>query len=96
MTIAQPGGHCDLFLNALNTNDVAWDMFDPSDAHETRDKLLRLTLVSVSSTKARTCYDKENEVDDSVPTNRARLLFSYTKADQWPNFQRCARRRSRG
>jgi hypothetical protein len=46
-----------------------------------------LTLVSVSSTKARTCYDKENEVDDSVPTNRVRLLFSYTKADQWPNFQ---------
>jgi hypothetical protein len=87
MTIAQPGGHCDLFMNALNTNDVAWDMFDPSDAHETRDKLLRLTLVSVSSTKARTCYDKENEVDDSVPTNRVRLLFSYTKADQWPNFQ---------
>lgn len=87
MTISQPGGHCDLLLNALNTNDVAWDVFDPSDAHETRDKLLRLTMVSVSNTKARICYDKSGAVDDSVPTNRIRLLFSYTKADQWPGFQ---------
>lgn len=87
MTIVQPGGHCDLYLNALNTNDVAWDLFDPSDAHQTRDKLLRLTLVSVSNTKARTCYDKLNQEDETVPTNRVRLLFSYTKADQWPGFQ---------
>ena len=87
MTIAQPGGHCDLYLNALNINDVAWDVFDPSDTHQTRDKLLRLTLVSVSNTKARTCYDKANIEDDTVPTNRVRLLFSYSKADQWPGFQ---------
>lgn len=87
MAVAQPGGHCDLFLNALNTNDVAWDLFDPSDAHQTRDKLLRLTLVSVSNTKARICYDKANEVDDTAPSNRVRLLFSYTKAEQWPGFQ---------
>lgn len=87
MTISQPGGHCDLYLNALNTNDVAWDIFDPSDSHETRDKLVRLTMVSISNTKARTCYDKMGTEDDSVPTNRIRLLFSYTKADQWPGFQ---------
>lgn len=87
MTIAQPAGHCDLYINALNANDVAWDVFDPSDAHETREKLVRLTLVSVSGTKARTCYDKSGRVDESVPANRIRFLFSYQKADQWPNFQ---------
>jgi hypothetical protein len=87
MTIAQPGGHCDLFMNALDTNNVAWDVFDPSDANYTRDKLLRLTLVSVSGTTARTCYDKMNRVDSTVPANRVRLLFSLSKADQWPNFQ---------
>ena len=87
MTIAQPGGHCDLYMNALNANDVAWDMFDPSDSHETREKLVRLTLVSVSGTRARTCYDKAGRVDESVPANRIRFLFSYQKADQWTNFQ---------
>jgi hypothetical protein len=87
MTIAQPGGHCDLFLSALNTNNVAWDIYDPSDNLQTRDKLLRLTLVSVSNTKARTCYDKMNHVDESVPGNRVRLLFSLTKVEQWPGFQ---------
>lgn len=87
MTVDQPSGHCDLFMNALDTNGVAWDLFDPSDAHQTRDKLLRLTLVSVSGTKARTCYDKAGQVDESIPTNRIRLLFSYTKAEQWTGFQ---------
>ncbi len=87
MTIAQPAGHCDLFMNALNSNDVAWDIFDPSDTHETRGKLLRLTLVSVSGTRARTCYDKAGRVDESVPANRIRFLFSQQKADQWPGFQ---------
>jgi hypothetical protein len=87
MTITQPGGHCDLFINALNSNDVAWDVFDPSDSQESREKLIRLTLVSVSGTRARTCYDKAGAVDYSVPSNRIRFLFSYRKADQWPGFQ---------
>lgn len=87
MTIAQPGGHCDLFMNALNSNDVAWDVFDPSDSHESRDKLVRLTLVSVSGTRARTCYDKAGRMDEGVPSNRIRFLFTYSKADQWPGFQ---------
>jgi hypothetical protein len=87
MTIAQPGGHCDLFMNALNSNDVAWDVFDPSDSHESREKLARLTLVSISGTRARTCYDKAGRVDEGVPANRIRFLFSYSKADQWPGFQ---------
>lgn len=87
MTIAQPAGHCDLFLNALDTNNVAWDVYDPSDNLQARDKLLRLTLVSVSNAKARTCYDKMGQVDGSVPENRVRLLFSLSKAEQWPGFQ---------
>jgi hypothetical protein len=87
MTIAQPGGHCDLFMNALNSNDVAWDVFDPSDSHESREKLARLTLVSISGTRARTCYDKAGRMDEGVPANRIRFLFSYSKADQWPGFQ---------
>ncbi len=87
MTVAQPSGRCDLFLNALNTNNVAWDVYDPSDNLQTRDKLLRLTLVAVSNTRARTCYDKLGRVDESVPQNRVRLLFSLSKAEQWPGFQ---------
>ena len=87
MTILQPGGHCDLFMNALNPNDVAWDVFDPSDSHESRERLVRLTLVSISGTKARICYDKAGREDGSIPTNRIRFLFSYSKADQWPGFQ---------
>lgn len=87
MTIEQPGGHCDLFMNALNGNDVAWDIFDPSDSHESREKLVRLTLVSVSGARARTCYDKAGREDGSVPSNRIRFLFAFTKADQWPGFQ---------
>jgi hypothetical protein len=87
MTISQPGGHCDLYMNALNSNDVAWDVFDPSDAHETRERLVRVTLVSVSGTTARICYDKAGRVDDSVPTNRIRFLFSDNKVDQWPGFK---------
>jgi len=88
LTVTQPGGHCDEFFNALNANDVVWDDFDPSDAHQTRERLLRLTLVSVSGKAARTCYDKAGNVDTTVPANRIRLLFSYNKADQWPDFQK--------
>jgi hypothetical protein len=87
MTIKQPGGHCDLYMNALNGNDVAWDVFDPSDTHETRERLVRLTLVSVSGARARTCYDNAGREDTSVPSNRIRFLFSYQKADQWTGFQ---------
>ena len=44
-------------------------------------------LVSVSGKTARTCYDKTNQVDPTVPANRVRLLFSYAKADTRPKFQ---------
>ena len=87
MTVTQPGGHCDEFLGALNANEVVWDDFDPSDARNSRERLVRVTLVSVSGKTARTCYDKANQVDDSGPPNRVRLLFSYAKADQRIKFQ---------
>ena len=87
MTVSQPGGHCDLFMNALNSSSVTWDVFDPSDSHESRERLVRLTLVSVSGAKARICYDKAGHVDDSVPANRIRFLFADDKVDQWPGFK---------
>jgi len=87
MTVTQPGGHCDEFFGSLNANEVVWDDFDPSDARNSRERLVRVTLVSVSGKTARACYDKANQVDTSDPTNRVRLLFSYVKADQRPKFQ---------
>ena len=87
LTVYQPDGHCNEFFGALNANEVVWDDFDSSDAHNSRERLLRATLVSVSGKKARTCYDKDNNVDETVPNNRVRLLFSYVKADQRPKFQ---------
>lgn len=88
LTVTQPGGHCDEFIGALNANDVVWDDFDPSDSRNTRERLVRLTLVSVSGKTARTCYDKAGEVDTTIPDNRVRLLFSYAKADQRPDFSK--------
>lgn len=88
VTVTQPSGHCDEFFDSLNANDVVWDDFDPSDSRNSRERLARLTLVSVTGKTARTCYDKEGNVDTTAPTNRVRLLFSFSKADQRPDFQK--------
>jgi len=87
MTVMQPGGHCDEFFGSLNANEVVWDDFDPSDSRNSRERLVRVTLVSVSGKTARTCFDKANDVDTTDPPNRVRLIFSYVKADQRPKFQ---------
>ncbi len=87
LAVTQPSGHCDEFLNALDAKNAVWDQFDPSDSQQTREKLVRFTLVSVAGKPARICYDKSNEVDTSVPQNRVRLLFSFSKAEQWPLFE---------
>lgn len=87
LTVTQPDGHCDLFLNALDANTVVWDVFDASDTYQSREKLLRLTLVSVSGKTARTCYDRQNHVDARTASNRARFLFSLSKADEVPDFE---------
>jgi hypothetical protein len=60
LTVTQPDGHCDLFLNALDANTVVWDIFDATDSFQSREKLLRLTVVSVSGKTARTCYDRQS------------------------------------
>lgn len=87
MTVTSPAGHCDLFLDALNTNNATWDEFDASDSSGSREVLLRLTLVSVAGRPARTCYDKQNHADTTLLGNRARLLFSYSRAADVPGFQ---------
>jgi len=85
-TITTPAGHCDLFISALNPNNAVWDIFDPSDSDRQREKLVRLTMVSVSGKAARTCYDKLDHVDTTLIGNRARFLFSEPKADDVPDF----------
>jgi hypothetical protein len=87
LTIKGPTGHCDLYLDALNTNNAVWDEFDASDSSGSRPALMRLTLVSLSGRPARTCYDKQNHADTTMLNNRARLLFSYDRAAAVPDFQ---------
>jgi hypothetical protein len=86
LSITQPDGRCDIFLNSVDTNSTLWDVFDPSDSYHTREDVLRLTVTSLSGKKARTCYDKNNQVDTSIASNRARLLFSVPKANAVPKF----------
>lgn len=87
LTITAPGGHCDVSLSALDSNTLVWDVFDPSDPVQTRDKLLRLTAISVPGKSARTCYNKQGAVDPTMIANRARLLFSLAMTDNVPKFQ---------
>ncbi|MGA2888125.1 MAG: hypothetical protein ABSE51_08745 [Terracidiphilus sp.] len=87
LTVTRPGGRCDHFLNALDTNSMVWDIFDPGDTHNSREGLLRLTVTSTRGKTARTCYDKENHLDENASSNRARFLFSSSKAEQSPGFQ---------
>lgn len=86
-TLTTPAGHCDLFVSALNPNNAVWDLFDPSDSDRQREKLVRLTMVSVAGKTARTCYDKLDRADTTLIGNRARFLFSEPKSDDVPDFQ---------
>lgn len=79
ITVKQPDGHCDIFLDALDANTIVWDVYDASDSMQTRAPLARMTLVSVPGKRARVCYDVDNNVDASIPTTRARFLFSWYK-----------------
>jgi hypothetical protein len=87
LTVIGPSGRCDEFISALNPNNLVWDVFDPSDSDRQREKLLRLTLVSIIGKNARTCYDKADHVALDVLGNRARFLFSQSKADDLPAFE---------
>lgn len=86
LSVTQPDGRCDIFLNAIDANSAIWETFDPSDTYHTREQILRVTLTSFSGKKARTCYDRSNHVDTSLAANRARLLFSLPKANAVPKF----------
>ncbi len=86
LSITQPDGRCDIFLGAIDSNSAIWEVFDPSDTYHTREQVLRLTLTSLSGKKARVCYDKNNQVDTSIASNRARLLFSLAMSNAVPGF----------
>lgn len=87
LTIKQPDGHCDIFLGALDANTIVWDVYDASDSMQTRPALARLTVDSVVGKKARTCYDTDNNVDPSITSSRARILFSWGMIPDGSGFQ---------
>ena len=86
LSITRPDGRCDILLGNLDSNSTLWEVFDPSDSYRTREQVLRLTMTSLNGKKARTCYDKNNKVDTSIPENRARLLFSLQKTNAISGF----------
>ncbi len=87
LTVLQPGSRCNQFLNSLDINNMSWDIFDPSDAINSREALLRLTVTSVSGKTARACFGEKGKPEEGVSTNRVRLLFSLAKSEQIPGFQ---------
>lgn len=88
LTVKLPDGHCDAVLSNLDASNVVWDTFDPSDSTQSREKLLRLTVVSVSGKPARACYDSQNHLEANFLANRVRLLFSLSRTDEDPDFQK--------
>jgi hypothetical protein len=86
LSITQPDGRCDIFLNSLDTNSAIWEEIDPSDTYHPRGDVLRLTLTSSSGKPARVCYDNQNHIDKSIAANRVRLLFAQSKANAVPDF----------
>jgi hypothetical protein len=86
LTVKQPDGRCEIYFANLDANTIVWDIFDASDSNDTREKLLRATIVSLSGKPARACYDKQNHPVANIPTNRARLLFAQYKTSQFPDF----------
>ena len=87
LTVKQPDGHCDIFLDALDANTIVWDVYDASDSMQTRAPLARMTVDAVAGKKARTCYDTDNNIDPSIPSRRARILFSWAMIPDGSGFQ---------
>ena len=54
---------------------------------QTRAPLARLTVDAIAGKKARICYDTENNVDPSIPSSRARILFSWDRIPEGSGFQ---------
>ena len=87
LTVIQPIGRCDIYLGALDTNNLSWDLFDPSGGSNSGRELLRLSATSVSGKTARACFDDKGKPERGTSTNRVRLLFSLAKAESVPGFQ---------
>lgn len=88
LTVIQPESRCDHFLGSLDANNLSWDIFDPSDAHNSREELLRLTVTSVSGKTARACFDKKGQPEEGTSANRIRLLFSLAKSEEISGFKK--------
>ena len=86
LSVTQPDGRCDIFLNSIDNNSAVWEIVDPSETNRPRAEVLRLTVNSVSGKKARACYDAQNQIDTSLASNRARLFFSLSKTKATPGF----------
>jgi len=86
LSVTQPDGRCDIFLNSLDTNSAIWEVMDPSDTYHPRGDILRLTMTSSSGKPARICYDNQNQIDRSISANRVRFLFAHDKANAVPDF----------
>lgn len=87
LTVRQPGGHCDEFFGSLDANDIVWDDFDPSDSRNTRERLVRVTMVSMSGKTARTCYDKSNQVDSTNPPTESACSSPTPRRINGPSFR---------
>jgi hypothetical protein len=87
ITVKQPDGHCDIFLSALDANTISWDVYDATDSSQTRAPLARMTVVSAAGKTARTCYDTDNNVDQAIPSTRARFLFSWDRIPESSGLQ---------
>lgn len=87
LTVKQPDGHCDIFLSALDANTIVWDVYDASDSMQTRPAMARLTVNAIVGKKARTCYDTEDNIDATISSTRARLLFSWNMIPDGSGFQ---------
>ena len=86
LTITQPDGRCDIYLNSIDNNSAVWEIVDPSETNHPRAEVLRLTVNSVSGKKARACYDNQNQIDPTLASNRARLFFSLSKSRATAGF----------
>jgi len=88
LTVTQPSGHCDEFLNALDAQNAVWDQFDPSDAQQTRRKSWSDSRwFRWPANQPVSATTRQTRLTPAFRGNRVRLLFSFSKAEQWPLFQ---------
>ena len=52
LTVTQPDGRCDIFLNSIDNNSAVWEIIDPSETNRPHAEVLRLTVNSISGKRA--------------------------------------------